>query len=83
MNGTRIRRTAPTNVDTTDLLDYGVRWYRHGGGSDREIWDRFGLSPREYFGRMLFVLDSHAADLPPTTVDGIRMVARRRLWLAS
>ncbi|ROZ98277.1 DUF3263 domain-containing protein [Gordonia sp. OPL2] len=77
-------RTVPAGpVDSAALVDYEVQWYRHGGGSDRDIADMFGLSAREYFGHLLGALETHAAHLPPTTVTGIRSVARRRLWLAS
>lgn len=63
------------------LVDFGVQWYRHGGGSNREIFERFGLGPREYFGQILDALDD--VDLPPATERGVRAVARKQLWLAA
>lgn len=62
------------------MIDFLARWYRLGGGRDGDIWNAFGLSPREYFTRVLEVQADHLA---PSTLAGIRSVARRRLWLAS
>lgn len=84
MTALRTRRGSPVRSAELDaLVEYEAAWYRHGGGADLDIWDRFGLSPREYFARVLGALDTHGGHLQPATVAGIRSVARRRLWLAS
>lgn len=66
-----------------DQLDFLTQWYRHGGGSDQEILETFGITSREYFAHILEILDDECGDLSGTTVAAIRSVARRRLWLAS
>ncbi|WP_168701623.1 DUF3263 domain-containing protein [Gordonia paraffinivorans] len=78
-NGLR-NRAADTKATPVDFL---TQWYRHGGGSDQEILETFGITSREYFAHILEILDDECGDLSGTTVAAIRSVARRRLWLAS
>nr|KOY49816.1 hypothetical protein ISGA_07730 [Gordonia sp. NB41Y] len=64
-------------------MDFLAQWYRHGGGSDQEIFETFGITSREYFSHILETLDDEHSDFSVATVAAIRSVARRRLWLAS
>lgn len=66
------------------IIDFALKWYRHGGGSAELIHDEFGLTPIRYFTILLW----HLATDPPTpirpdVIDAISSVARRRVWLAT
>lgn len=66
------------------IVGFALRWYRHGGGSDSAIRERFGLEPTRYFTNLLWELTTDPpTPIRPSVVDSVTSVARRRLWLAS
>jgi hypothetical protein len=71
-----------TEVRDEDLLEFELRWFEHGGGPAEEIAVAFGMTPQEFFGRILaFVEHNPPAPYRATVVEAIKSVARKRLWL--
>ncbi|MFZ2177890.1 MAG: hypothetical protein WAW17_28470 [Rhodococcus sp. (in: high G+C Gram-positive bacteria)] len=84
--GKRMSRTGDTVADdrpTAELVEFAVRWRHYGGGPDDEIYTHFGLTPTEYFERVLRHLDAeNPGELSDPTVEKIRQVSRHRMWLS-
>ncbi|MCK5752216.1 MAG: DUF3263 domain-containing protein [Mycobacterium sp.] len=68
-------------VTSCALITFELRWYRCGGGPATAIIDQLGLAPRDFFARLLEVLDDPPAPLSQQTVTAMRAVAHRRSWL--
>lgn len=68
-------------ADLQHLVDFADRWYRYGGGTDEDIFITFGLTERDYFRRLDWVLSTHGAatGLDPATIAAITQVCKRRL----
>jgi hypothetical protein len=50
-----------SNVRPTEkarMLSFALQWQHYGGGSNEDIFVNFGLSPRQYFMRLLRILRS-------------------------
>lgn len=48
-----------SNVRPTEkarILGFALQWQHYGGGSNEDIYVNFGLSPRQYFMRLLRIL---------------------------
>lgn len=70
-------------VDEDAMLEFELRWFDAGGGPEHEIRERFGVSPPEFFGRLLDVLEAGPpSEISPRVVEIMKGVARRRRWLA-
>lgn len=70
--------------DTNDrferaMLEFALRWHPYGGGSNRLIFEEFGLDPRQYFGRLARILDSDRSVAPAATRQSIRTICHHRL----
>ncbi|WP_420714116.1 DUF3263 domain-containing protein [Gordonia sp. SL306] len=61
-----------------ELLAFAAQWARYGGGPPALIRDRFGMDETEFFTHILEVTEQSE---PDHEVDGLRRVARQRLWL--
>ncbi|MFW0786448.1 DUF3263 domain-containing protein [Gordonia sp. CPCC 206044] len=69
-------------VSDSEVLDFALRWSRYGGGPTHEIRERFGMSDREFFFRVLDILDRAPRNVGAGTAERLRHVAHQRLWLA-
>ncbi|QHE70802.1 hypothetical protein GFS60_04393 [Rhodococcus sp. WAY2] len=53
-------RTPPTitavEPEKARILSFALQWQHYGGGSNEDIYVNFGLSPRQYFMRLLRIL---------------------------
>jgi len=45
-----------------DILNFAVKWLPYGGGSDEEIFIRFGIGPDEYFSRIISAMKANNCD---------------------
>jgi hypothetical protein len=69
--------------DAQEMLDFEVQWYALGGGPSDQIHERFGMSDRDYFASVNDILQqSPPEQLSPKSVETMRGVVRRRLWMA-
>ncbi|MFW0794512.1 hypothetical protein AAFP30_11915 [Gordonia sp. CPCC 205515] len=57
------------------MIDFALRWYRFGGGSDEDIFVRFGIDRLTYARRLLTALDD-----PRITLDPVRRNALRDVY---
>jgi len=60
-----------SNIRPTEkarMLSFALQWQHYGGGSNEDIYVNFGLSPKQYFIRLLRILRS------PTELD-IRVIS--------
>jgi hypothetical protein len=66
------------------ILEFEARWYRLGGGPSDEIYSRFGMTDRDFFGRVDHLISTGRAldEIAPRDVEVMKAVIRRRLWLA-
>ena len=61
------------------MLEFALRWHPYGGGSNRLIFDEFGLNPRQYFARLARILDSDRSITSAATRQRIRTICHDRL----
>ncbi|HEY9313787.1 DUF3263 domain-containing protein [Williamsia sp.] len=73
------------NAIDQEMLEFEERWFRFGGGPSDEIFTRFGMTDRTFFGAMETLMGREYAldQVAPGDVEVMRAVIRRRLWLAS
>jgi hypothetical protein len=66
------------------IIDFIRLWHRFGGGSARDIFEKFGLSEHEFFTKTVELLGSTgAAGVSEETANRIRKVCRWRLSVRS
>ncbi|CAG7587384.1 MULTISPECIES: DUF3263 domain-containing protein [Rhodococcus] len=68
--------------NTNYLLTFARKWRHRGGGSGEDILVEFGLSQREYFRKLLSLLDQRigaAADLPLPIRQQLTQICHLRL----
>jgi hypothetical protein len=69
-------------VHPGDPVGFLYRWYLYGGGAVEDIFVEYGLTEREFFGRLLSTLEnSPDARFERSVVDAMRRVCRARLWV--
>lgn len=64
------------------MITFAVRWRHWGGGPGEDIFVEFGLSQREYFMKLLSLLEFNigvAADLAPAVRGEIVQICHDRL----
>lgn len=63
------------------MLEFALRWQPYGGGDSGDILIEFGLTGRDFFTRLLALLDSCsvAANLDPVMRAAITMTCHQRL----
>lgn len=65
-----------------DLVAFEMRWFRQGGGTVTEIYERFGLQVDEFFSAVLEGLERNPpGDIRTDVVRAMMATARRRLWM--
>lgn len=67
-----------------EMVDYEVHWFALGGGPSGQIYERFGMTDRDFFSRVNDLVELEVTrDLSDQTAKRMRQVIRRRLWLAT
>ncbi|RZL78928.1 MAG: DUF3263 domain-containing protein [Rhodococcus sp. (in: high G+C Gram-positive bacteria)] len=68
--------------NTNYMLTFARKWRHWGGGSGEDILVEFGLSQREYFRKLLVLVDQRigaAADLPHPIRQQLTHICHSRL----
>jgi hypothetical protein len=67
-----------------EILEFETRWFRLGGGPSDEIYERFGMTDRDFFGQVDHLISTGRTldEIAPGDVEVMKAVIRRRLWLA-
>ncbi len=61
------------------ILDFESQWWRHAGVKERDIRERFGLTPTRYYQRLNRLLDEpEALEQHPTLVNRLRRLRNSR-----
>ncbi|MCK0089235.1 hypothetical protein MWU77_00380 [Rhodococcus sp. F64268] len=66
-------------MESAEILEFAVKWLPFGGGSDEDIFVRFGIGPEEYFSRLIEAINTSSC----SKIDAQQVIAlahsRRRL----
>ena len=65
-------------TEKTRMLSFALQWQQYGGGSNEEIYVNFGLSPMQYFMRLLRILRS-PTDLDMSVISELNAICTSRL----
>lgn len=70
-------------IGVDERVLFAIRWAAHGGGSEREIVERFDVSVVAFYRQVLATCEDavRAGTVSAVVAERVAQTARRRIWL--